>query len=335
MYLEAFIPELETLWDRFILEENTNGTFIHTRKFIQYHPAGKFQDASLLIQNRRGAIIGMIPACTIMNGDEQVLYSHRGCTYGGIILKARHLKVAEIQEILGLLREYGSKNGYQKIVIKFPSELYSGYPVDGFIHIGIHQGWKLYTELNTYIDFNRYDPDILSNFSQGKRTHVNRCIALGLVFRELQLKTEVRDFHEILKKSLEKYETLPVHTPEEILDFTQERIPQFSRLFGVFMGREMIAGAMVYLYPRTRCVYTTYLAAMNLSDRNNPQLKTLSPGSFLYYSVIKWAQKAGYKYVSFGISTENMGKVMNYGLVANKEAYGSLHSIHPTLELIL
>ena len=38
--------DMESRWDRFVMEESVNGTFLQTRKFLNYHPEGRFQDAS-------------------------------------------------------------------------------------------------------------------------------------------------------------------------------------------------------------------------------------------------------------------------------------------------
>lgn len=35
-------------WDNFVLNSN-NGTMFHSRKFLSYHPEGRFKDTSLVI----------------------------------------------------------------------------------------------------------------------------------------------------------------------------------------------------------------------------------------------------------------------------------------------
>ena len=50
----------------------------------------------------------------------------------------------------------------------------------------------------------------------------------------------------------------------------------------------------------------------------------------MYYSMILEAKKMNYKKVSWGVSTENLGRVLNQGLLKNKESYGSTYSINKT-----
>ena len=36
-------------WDQFVLKNSVNGTFLQTRNFLNYHPEGRFVDASVLV----------------------------------------------------------------------------------------------------------------------------------------------------------------------------------------------------------------------------------------------------------------------------------------------
>ena len=50
---EKYDSSLEKEWDRFIEEKSVNGTFLQSRKFFNYHPEGRFTDASLVIYNEK------------------------------------------------------------------------------------------------------------------------------------------------------------------------------------------------------------------------------------------------------------------------------------------
>ena len=45
--VRPYTPADEAEWDRFVMHESGNGTFLQTRNFLNYHPAGRFTDASL------------------------------------------------------------------------------------------------------------------------------------------------------------------------------------------------------------------------------------------------------------------------------------------------
>ena len=50
---EIYQSSLEHDWDKFIDEKSINGTFLQSRRFINYHPEGRFKDASLVIYNEK------------------------------------------------------------------------------------------------------------------------------------------------------------------------------------------------------------------------------------------------------------------------------------------
>lgn len=38
-----YSPELEKRWDRFVMNDSVNGTFLQTRKFLNYHPESLYR----------------------------------------------------------------------------------------------------------------------------------------------------------------------------------------------------------------------------------------------------------------------------------------------------
>ena len=88
----------EEKWDKFIVNSSVNGTFLQSRKFLNYHPAGRFNDHSLLIMKGTN-IVGLVPMHVVEDGDTRKFYSHLGSTFGGILLNANSLEVAALKEI--------------------------------------------------------------------------------------------------------------------------------------------------------------------------------------------------------------------------------------------
>lgn len=41
--------EFEQKWDYFVMNDSVNGTFLQTRRFLNYHPLDRFEDCSLLV----------------------------------------------------------------------------------------------------------------------------------------------------------------------------------------------------------------------------------------------------------------------------------------------
>lgn len=57
-----FSEELSSEWDEFVLNKSVNGTFLQTRKFINYHAEEKFIDSSLVVY-KGNDIVAVILAC--------------------------------------------------------------------------------------------------------------------------------------------------------------------------------------------------------------------------------------------------------------------------------
>lgn len=53
---EKYEDSLEEQWDKFITEKSINGTFLQSRRFFNYHPAGRFKDVSLVVYNEKNNI---------------------------------------------------------------------------------------------------------------------------------------------------------------------------------------------------------------------------------------------------------------------------------------
>ena len=72
--IKPYDSNFETAWDNFVLKESVNGTFLHTRNFLNYHPEGRFEDCSLMVMNGTN-IVAVIPACKIVEGRKNIFFS--------------------------------------------------------------------------------------------------------------------------------------------------------------------------------------------------------------------------------------------------------------------
>lgn len=81
--VQPYTADQEAAWDRFVMQESGNGTFLQTRNFLNYHPAGRFEDASLIVTNEHDAIVAVVPAAVQQRDGKHTFVSHPGSTYGG------------------------------------------------------------------------------------------------------------------------------------------------------------------------------------------------------------------------------------------------------------
>lgn len=77
--MTRYTPALKAEWDAAV-EASRNGTFLFRRDYLEYH-ADRFPDCSYLFF-LKGKVIALLPAHR--RGD--MLCSHAGLTYGGLIL---------------------------------------------------------------------------------------------------------------------------------------------------------------------------------------------------------------------------------------------------------
>ncbi len=318
----AFNKQFETIWDDFVENKAINGTFLQTRRFLNYHPPERFQDASSLIFDDKKHLIALCPACVKIIDDKKVFYSHAGSSYGGILIDRKRFKACKVIEIIQALEKYVTENGYVQIIIKQTPSLFAVESVDLLQYCFFYLGYHCYSELNMYVDFEKYNENILSEFSQGKRTDVHNCQKRGLYVRKLTSFLEIAQLHELLGKTLRRYNMVPIHTAEELYDFQTVRLQEECECFGVFEKEKMVAASMMFYFKKVGVAHTQYLCA-------DPDYRRLSPMTYLYYAMLTEMRQRGYKKVSWGIGTEKMGLYINEGLVKNKEYYGSKHSINP------
>ncbi len=318
----TFDEQFETAWDNFVEEKAVNGTFLQTRRFLNYHPMGRFQDASCLIFDDKKHLVAVCPACVRMIDDKKVVYSHAGSSYGGILIDRKWYKAGKVIEMIQALENYLGENGYDRIIVKQTPSLFAAESADLLQYCFFYLGYHSYSELNLYVDLEKYNENILSEFSQGKRTDVHNCQKRGLYVRKLTSFSEIVQLHGLLGKTLKKYNIEPIHTAEELYDFQTARLQDECECFGVFEKEKMAAGSMMFYFKKVGVAHTQYLCA-------DPAYSRLSPMTYLYYAMLVEMRKRGYQKVSWGAGTEKMGLYINEGLVKSKEYYGSKYSINP------
>lgn len=324
-YAEQYSKDKEQIWDEFIVEQSVNGTFLQTRRFLNYHPSTRFEDCSYMIYNKRKYLAAVCPACRIVENGEIVFCSHKGSTYGGIIFASKTYHVEQVLDIVDCLEEKIKKDGFQKGVFKITPTLFSVIPNDLLQYAFYYKKYKIYNELNLMIDYSEYGENILSNFSQGKRTNVHNCEKRGCILKELQKEEQIAEGYQILCKTLEKHNITPVHTIDELLDLKYHTIPEEIGFFGVYLEDKMIAFSTMFYFYNVKVAHSQYVGA--LSEYN-----ALSPATYMYYCMIKEMRTRGFEKISWGISTEHLGLKINMGLTKSKEAYGSICCLNQIYE---
>jgi hypothetical protein len=308
----------EQEWDRFIADDAVNGTFLHTRNFLNYHPKERFVDKSCLVFKGEN-LAAVVPGCVVDDGEKKVFSSHPGSTFGGPVIKKKYYYASNVIEIIKTLEDYLFNNGFQKCILKITPDLFCKENSNLLQYALSYCGYNSYSELSTYIDFDDYGDEIMDNFNGKQRNKLVQALRNNMTFKIIQDDDIIITFHNILQKNLLKFNAVPVHSIEDLLDFKNNRLKKYVEFFGVFLDGKMIAGGMMFKMDNV-------IHAQNLNA--DPDFLKYKVMPFFYYSVIKYAKECGYKKLSWGISTEKQGTILNESLIEFKESFGSKYSLN-------
>ena len=110
--IRRYTPDCADEWNQFVAESK-NGTFLFDRRYMDYHQ-DRFRDHSLMFY-QDGRLLAVLPA----HVDGDTLYTHRGLTYGGLVMSPR-LTIVEtlalFRELNAMLRSEGLKHVIYKAV---------------------------------------------------------------------------------------------------------------------------------------------------------------------------------------------------------------------------
>ena len=156
MYMDfriiKYTEDKEKEWDDFIINRALNGTFLQSRRFLNYHPKNRFVDASYMIYDSKNHLIAICPACEKNEANVKILFSHSGSTYGGIIICAQINKAVYLLEMLRQLEIEWRNDGFVKVVLKQTPSLFSHEEMSLLQYIFFYSGYNETKDLNLYID---------------------------------------------------------------------------------------------------------------------------------------------------------------------------------------
>ena len=309
-----YTSDYEEKWDRFVLSNSINGTFLQTRLFFNYHPEGRFKDCSILVMQGSN-IVAVIPACETTEDGKRCFFSHKGSTFGGLVISKSKYNISTLEDIFQLIEQYLVDEGYECAYFKSTSDVFSKESTDLIDYYFYKNGYGTINELSFYIDCSRIEEDITKTWASGRRRDYKYSLNNNMEFRRLINDEELESFYSILNDNLARHNAKPVHTIEELKEFRDERFVDEVDFYGVFYENKLIAGTMLF-YFGSDVLHTQYLA-------QNAEYSHLFTMNFLNYNLIKLAKERGFRKFSFGISTEQKGKVLNTGLAVFKEGFGT------------
>lgn len=304
-------------WEEFVFEKARNATWLHSRRFFDYHPENKIEDHSLLFFEGQN-LIAALPA-TLKN---EALISHPRATYGGLAID-RTVGAALALDLVRALTTYAKENGISAIRIKPSFRIFHDMPSDETDYAFWQTGFRIVSrDLEHVVDLRHYDENTLSIMTPKARNQVRKAEREVLSASPSQ---DLRGFWKVLEANLrEKQKPKPTHSLEEIHRLMELVGHDRIQLMTVHSKEEILAGALLFL-ANAQAVHVQYLAASEAG-------RSLCAMNRLLKDLFSWAKQRGAVYVNLGRSTENDGKNLNEGLAHFKEGMGARGIIREVLE---
>ncbi len=295
-------------WDRFV-ERSPNGLMLFRRAYMDYH-ADRFTDASLWL-SEGGRPVAVLPA----SRDGDVVVSHGGLTFGGLVL-APETRLATVVEAVAALRDHARAAGLRSLVYKQLPALWSD-PLASPDTYALHRAGAtlLRVEPNLVVDL-ASRPALQERRIRAAR----RAERLGV---EVRTNDDLAAFWQILEPVLARHGVRPVHSLAEI-ELLRSRFGAGIVLRAAYLDGALVAGSVLYRYGHV--LHSQYSAAAD-AGRDAGALD-------LVFASLLDELEAPIRWLSFGISSEQGGAVLNEGLTAWKEGFGARCLPHLVYELL-
>ena len=308
--IKRYNAKEKELWDNFV-KNSKNGVFFFLRDYMEYH-SDRFEDHSLIFL-KDNKTVALMPA----NIEGDILFSHAGLTFGGIITN-RKMKTYLMLQIFDSLKEYLKEMGLKKLIYKAIPHIYHSYSSEEDLYaLFINNANLVKREVSSTIEMSVKIP-----FSKNMKRNKKKAENNGLNLKRSYDFDTFMDLKE--EQLLKKYSKNPTHTAEE-MEYLASKFPENIKLFAVEHNGEMVDGLLIY--ESENVVHAQYQGATGRGME-------LYASSLIYDEIINLYCR-GKKYFDFGISTENNGYYLNRGLIDFKERFGARSIVYDSYELKL
>jgi hypothetical protein len=304
----------ENIWDDFV-NSSVNATFLHSRKFLNYH-GDRFKDVSILIFNSN-RLVGVFPASEA-TVDKKLIISHPGITYGGIIHNG-WLNGGRMIDAFIAISKYYSETGYQRLQYKAVPFIYSTRgSQDDLYALFRMQAIRMRCDLSCTIDLLSHREITNRRKRNLKKSHKHVIISKDPLF--------LGELWEVIKANLaSRHKTTPVHSLHEIT-FLKNQFPDNISIYSALIDGIPQGGVIFFNSPLVW--HAQYIAA-------NQKAMAVSALDSVFEAAILDALKAGVRYFDFGTSNEKDGYFLNENLYRYKSEFGGGGVVYEVYEVQL
>jgi hypothetical protein len=267
---------------------------------MEYH-SDRFKDASYLVLKKNN-IVAVLPA----NSVDDIIHSHQGLSYGGLILKPS-LKLNEVILIFEALLNQLSIDGFKTLDLKFIPDFYALQSTNELKYLVHILNAELYKrDVLSVIDLKSSLP-----YNSSTKQAIKQAEDQSFKVKEVE---EVESFwNELLIPNLKKrHQAKPVHSATEMQKLKQ-RFPFNIRQFNVYNDDLIISGCTVFETKTT--AHVQYIAGSAVKSER------VAIDYLHHYLISRVFNEKDF--FDFGASTTNKGKNINEGLLFWKERFGA------------
>lgn len=311
--LKRYDPTLRREWDESVCRSR-QGTFLFLRNYMDYE-ADRFTDHSLLCYHK-GRLKALLPAIE----KDGTLVSHGGLTYGGFLTNDEVGADDMLALFNSLIAYLLCQTSLRRIVYRPIPYIYSRYPADEDLYALWRMGFSL-TERRISSVLPLGAPLPLSQLrSRGARKAQKNSLSVVSDSR-FDL------FWPILEETLRsRHGVDPVHSLDE-MQMLANRFPRNIRLYRVRCNDgTTLGGTVLYV---DRCVTHAQYIAASTEGRQCGAL------DLLFCDLIHHTSWGDVRWFDFGNSVEQGGRVLNSGLIFQKEGFGGRAVMYDTYELTI
>jgi hypothetical protein len=300
--VRRYSAEMAGAWNA-LNRQAAGGHFMFDRGFMDYH-ADRFADASLAAFED-GRLIALLPA----NLRDTEAWSHQGLTFGGLVHAG--LGAARTLEVLDACAAELAAMGATSLIYKALPWIYAAAPAQEDLYWLFRRDAALIRrDVSAAIDY-RARGRVSSRRERGAK----KAAAAGLSFAQSQ---DWGGFWRLLEGVLaERHGAAPVHSLAEI-ELLAGRFPSEIALFTAADAEGPQAG--VVMFRSAHAAHAQYIAA-------GPKGRETGALDGLFEHLIG-AHADTHRYFDFGISNTDGGRVLNEGLMRQKEEFGASAVVH-------
>jgi hypothetical protein len=299
-------------WNQFVAQSK-NGTFLFFRNYVEYH-ADRFADYSLMFY-LDGNLYALLPA----NREGDTLYSHKGLSYGGLVM-SEQTTTAAVCMLFDEMNAFLCADGLSRVVYKAVPWIYHRLPSEEDL-------FAIFLQCHARILGRDISSTIMParpvKWKRDRRYAANKARNNGIT---VDSSDDYAAFWRILSDNLmRKFGSSPVHSLNEIM-LLHNRFPDHIQLWTAHSADgELLAGTVLYV--NGDVVHSQYISA---SDKG----KHLHAVDALYDHIIHRAYSDA-SYIDLGTSNMPHSSDLHESLIYQKEGFGGRAVCYDTYEWTL